>query len=1837
MKTSRLLVAVLLAAACGDIDQVPAAACPENGGLDCPCLDNSTCNRLVDGTQLVCDGTACRRPVCAPEDLLPNGCLCGGTAECQDGLLCVNGNCVPDTGQTLVPPPVPVCYTPCQGAGYTDANGVYQACSPELLVPGCIDGAVCQNGTCVKPDTGAAPAGCVLATDCRAGELCVDGTCQESCATDASCAQGEMCERGLCVVDEEAPVPGVCVVDTDCTEYQTCIANRCYSDCETNDDCREGRDCWLKVCRVPCVESADEDTCPAGTYCHTSDGFSGHCLPFEIETVDPDAPAAPVDTARLGQFDVSTEAFDFGPRDTGASFIITNDSPIERRFTVIKISHTEFEAEGPEIVETYPLHWLTMGPRPDGLAQLQALEVRVPPNGGTAEVFLGSPVNSTLARWSGVLAVREASLGERRITLTYTGSAEGQWTGRVFYLANFGDLGLEEWRKDRTNRAKLAVVGNAFVRRWGAFRSHLLSWDEFKAVITATVTGSWQWASVQNRCPSEDAPNPNLACYLYSNFSGISIYSDFLPDNPVPTGVTDFPITMNVHAADPDRPGRWTGKIVSGESLQYMGSPAVNLVFGSDPNTCANAGSGPCLTFIDEFSANVLVGGRYTTTKFDTDCDQVPSQTFELTSVPWLVPGFIGDTNADAIGRRYRYECRDTLLPFGDDPSRKATNESLAAANPVPDGATRQRKLELIDGALIDQETLLIIFKEQFPSFLDPADEEGFTAYGFMELRRAPEALTPEAYEGSAPEDFRLGAGLEPPSCTADVLDTVGPLDASTASKVAIGLVRGVLPSPGALLLDETSPERVHYWCEDTNLFDGGPLDNGDFGATSIPCPLGSRVIYFTLRGDMSPQDAIAAHDCQVADCEGEGEECGCHGTLTEWITREEHEIRLNPVWRCSDPDEVFCDTDRYDLRNGKQFYAAETLEAVYPSLDSAVTEAFRYKTKFQNRTGQSVGFAPQVCLRNSNLIPYCYDPEGIEEIRERVDCATHIYTTYYDDLGTVDGINARSVLLEYLLRNYAYGEEFVFGLATPLIHDGFERLYSELLIMLGDEAYTAAFASRFDLAGQNLATFEGEKFEPGGINLSGGAGYEMYRLYQAAQYYQLALDRFYRLSPLLWRSIGELPDGQGFVTQATVASWFDRLIRASSQKSRAWSEVAKRYQSFNRPELARLVVERAYTSTHIESIILSRMMLRTVELPNSADAAQIIHSVEQAQLTYTAAMMDMRNVYSDITDELTYFGLPPDYIPFPALTPRDTNAFEKLMQRARQRLETAKEKEIRALEDDRAFESSAAAFQAELAGINRDYETRLSEVCGTFQVTSVDGDVAVYPAIPKYAYLDERARLLGDPCGLMGTGALNDALGTLEVARLDFEGIKLSEENLLHDIDDANSLAQRQCARLGDLRQFRLEKDDEIIRLQDSIAGVRAAIGAADRLMGHMRTLLQFQKCTIGPGGSDCPTGAVASIGYGAISTAIDIGIVISEAVLVKLQHDIAKANQAVVLRDIDEQCTALTINTEFEVKKYYRKLLELQLEAFKLQYRIKLDLSNIQKLRNQALQLMAQQAEAEELAINVEAARNDPNVRIYRNDAVLAADRTFYDALVEAYKATKIYEYYTSQSYGPIIQLHLIRMVSHGDFTLEEYLNELEQEFFTFEEQYGLPDTRVAILSLRDDIFAIPKLDDTATGEVTGSRSALFQQRLQDVALLDDNGYITIPFATSLETLSPLTRNHKIAFIEAELVGSDVGDQLGRVYLRQRGTGVVQSVDGDKKYFAFPERTAVLDTFFNGKPFFDRDIYRNDRLRDRPYVNTAWELVLNKKDEHVNDDINLNKLTDLRLHIYYTDFTGL
>ena len=64
------------------------------------------------------------------------------------------------------------------------------------------------------------------------------------------------------------------------------------------------------------------------------------------------------------------------------------------------------------------------------------------------------------------------------------------------------------------------------------------------------------------------------------------------------------------------------------------------------------------------------------------------------------------------------------------------------------------------------------------------------------------------------------------------------------------------------------------------------------------------------------------------------------------------------------------------------------------------------------------------------------------------------------------------------------------------------------------------------------------------------------------------------------------------------------------------------------------------------------------------------------------------------------------------------------------------------------------------------------------------------------------------------------------------------------------------------------------------------------------------------------------------------------------------------------------------------------------------------------------------------------------------------------------------------------------------------------------------------------------------------------------------------------------------------------------------------------FRENASIL-----GNKLFDPEVYRNYRFRDRPLVNTEWELVINQRDEFVNQDIDLQSLADVRVLIYYTE----
>ena len=79
-------------------------------------------------------------------------------------------------------------------------------------------------------------------------------------------------------------------------------------------------------------------------------------------------------------------------------------------------------------------------------------------------------------------------------------------------------------------------------------------------------------------------------------------------------------------------------------------------------------------------------------------------------------------------------------------------------------------------------------------------------------------------------------------------------------------------------------------------------------------------------------------------------------------------------------------------------------------------------------------------------------------------------------------------------------------------------------------------------------------------------AGNEMHNLYAAVQYHSYTLEQFYRQSPDIFQLIKIQADNQNapkIIGQRAVVNYFARLVRASTQKAKAWRAVAERWQSF--------------------------------------------------------------------------------------------------------------------------------------------------------------------------------------------------------------------------------------------------------------------------------------------------------------------------------------------------------------------------------------------------------------------------------------------------------------------------------------------------------------------------------------------------------------------------------------------------------------------------------------------------------------------------------------------------
>ena len=552
-------------------------------------------------------------------------------------------------------------------------------------------------------------------------------------------------------------------------------------------------------------------------------------------------------------------------------------------------------------------------------------------------------------------------------------------------------------------------------------------------------------------------------------------------------------------------------------------------------------------------------------------------------------------------------------------------------------------------------------------------------------------------------------------------------------------------------------------------------------------------------------------------------------------------------------------------------------------------------------------------------------------------------------------------------------------------------------------------------------------------------------------------------------------------------------------------------------------------------------------------------------------------------------------------------------------------------------FDTDAEVFQTELSSLRGNFFNELGGVCGTF----IGRDGVVYPAIASLAHLNDRASEFGDPCGLMGSGDMYEVRLETEIASIEVDRVIQEQKNVQESIEIEKTRVARYCAVNEALVEYEYQRAADVIGIQTTISGIEVVADTARTAFDMAESWLSIAECeppTVGTANSigGCPHSAVSSATLMSLGAPLLIAEGVSRAAIVSLELGAARIEADTAKYIGIGECDFARVDSEAAMFEMLLELNLLQLDLMRATYELKLILSRAQRLHHTKIGLLGGFEDAQQLLINVEAARNDPNVRIYRNDAIINAERSFNVAIQEVFRATRVYEYFTSQSYAKKEELFLARMVEVGDVNLVNYLVELETSFNEFQESFGNPDTRVAVLSLRDDILAIPTLHEDLTSVAQGERVMHFREALNDGSHIDNNGYLSFSFATSFERLSPLTRNHKMLFAEVEIIGQGTGDNVGRVYLKQNGTSTVQAVDGERAFYQLPERTAVLNPFFNGdRSAFATDTHRNYRLRDRPFVNSAWTLTFNQLDEFENGDINLNGVDDIRVYLYYTDFT--
>ena len=192
------------------------------------------------------------------------------------------------------------------------------------------------------------------------------------------------------------------------------------------------------------------------------------------------------------------------------TFQILAKSATVHDFTIRKLSHTVYNADGPKRVDAptnpktgaYTKCDRSKGGVPDALASARRphrtahhgpladnqdrprLHGKRFPNVTVTVVADKAPAN---VRWEGELEDITSPGGRSVVSVEFVQRPEGQWIGTIFYFGTFSDTGLKDWvvrpAYDKGGNDKRKVndpgqglfVNNGLIQRWGALRGNSLA------------------------------------------------------------------------------------------------------------------------------------------------------------------------------------------------------------------------------------------------------------------------------------------------------------------------------------------------------------------------------------------------------------------------------------------------------------------------------------------------------------------------------------------------------------------------------------------------------------------------------------------------------------------------------------------------------------------------------------------------------------------------------------------------------------------------------------------------------------------------------------------------------------------------------------------------------------------------------------------------------------------------------------------------------------------------------------------------------------------------------------------------------------------------------------------------------------------------------------------------------------------------------------------------------------------------------------------------------------------------------------------------------------------